>query len=99
MIIRKGYLVAEWYGVPTMPTTTFRWLVLHQVVNGIAFGCWMTARNHKLPHDAQINLDTPIIICQKGFPLTDPEKKKVQTAAHTFHNIRRRGEDHGMIRP
>jgi CubicO group peptidase (beta-lactamase class C family) len=99
VIIRKGYLVAEWYGVPTMPTTTFDGWSCTKSSTGIAFGLLLDdSRNHKLPHDAQINLDTPIYdFVPEGFPLTDPEKKKVKLRHVLSMTSGIPGEDHGMI--
>src|ERR1700691_3867421 len=57
VIIHKGYLVAEWYGLPAMPTTTFDGWSSTKSATGIAYGLLMDdSRNHKLPHDAQIDL-------------------------------------------
>jgi CubicO group peptidase (beta-lactamase class C family) len=99
VIIRKGYLVAEWYGVPTMPTTTFDGWSCTKSSTGIAFGLLLDdSRNHKLPHDAQISLDTPIYdFVPEGFPLTDPEKKKVKLRHILSMTSGIPGEDHGMI--
>lgn len=99
VIIRKGYLVAEWYGVPTMPTTTFDGWSCTKSSTGIAFGLLLDdSRNHKLPHDAQIDLDTPIYdFVPEGFPLTDPEKKKIKLRHVLSMTSAIPGEDHGMI--
>jgi len=99
VIIRKGYLVAEWYGVPTMPTTTFDGWSCTKSSTGIAFGLLLEdSRKHKLPHDAQIDLDTPIYdFVPEGFPLTDPEKKKIKLRHVLSMTSGIPGEDHGMI--
>jgi CubicO group peptidase (beta-lactamase class C family) len=55
------------------------------------------SRNHKLPKDAQIDLDTPIYdYVPEGFPLTDPEKKiKLKHVLSMTSGLA--GEDHGLI--
>jgi CubicO group peptidase (beta-lactamase class C family) len=99
VIIRKGYLVAEWYGVPTMPTTTFDGWSCTKSSTGIAFGLLMDdSRNHKLPNDAQIDLETPIYdYVPEGFPLTDPAKKKIKLRHVLSMTSGIPGEDHGII--
>ena len=99
IIIRKGYLVAEWYGLPTMPTTTFDGWSSTKSSTGIAFGLLLDdSRHHKLPHDAQIDLDTPIYdYVPEGFPLTDPEKKKIKLRHVLSMTSGLAGEDHGLI--
>ena len=60
VIIRHGYLVAEWFGVPTMPHTTFDVWSCIKSATGLAFGLLLDdSLHHKLPHDAQVTLDTP----------------------------------------
>lgn len=99
IIVRKGYLVAEWYGVPTMPTTTFDGWSSTKSSTGIAFGLLLDdSRHHKLPNDAQIDLDTPIYdYVPEGFPLTDPEKKKIKLRHVLSMTSGLAGEDHGLI--
>jgi CubicO group peptidase (beta-lactamase class C family) len=99
IIIRKGYLVAEWYGVPTMPTTTFDGWSSTKSSTGIAFGLLMDdSRHHKLPHDAQIDLDTPIYdYVPEGFPLSDPGKKNIKLRHVLSMTSGIPGEDHGLI--
>jgi CubicO group peptidase (beta-lactamase class C family) len=99
VVIRHGYLVAEWYGLPTMPTTTFDGWSCTKSSTGIAFGLMLDdSRNHKLPKDAQIDLDTPIYdYVPEGFPLTDPEKKKIKLRHVLSMTSGLAGEDHGLI--
>ena len=99
VVIRHGYLVAEWYGLPTMPTTTFDGWSCTKSSTGIAFGLMLDdSRNHKLPKDAQIDLDTPIYnYVPEGFPLTDPEKKKIKLGHVLSMTSGLAGEDHGLI--
>lgn len=99
VIVRKGYLVAEWYSVPAEPTTTFDGWSATKSATGIAFGLLMEdSRNHKLPHDAQIDLDTPIYdYIPEGFPLSDPEKKKIKLRHLLSMTSGIPGEDHGLL--
>jgi CubicO group peptidase (beta-lactamase class C family) len=79
VIIRHGYLVAEWFGVPTMPHTTFDVWSCTKSATGVAFGLLLDdSLHHKLLHDVQISLDTPAYdFVPEGRPLTDPEKQKI----------------------
>src|SRR5579871_6226238 len=99
VIIRKGYMVAEWFGVPAMPNTTFDGWSSTKSATGIAFGLLLDdSKNHKLPHDAQIDLDTPIYdYIPEGFPLSDPEKKKIKLRHILSMTSGIAGEDHGLI--
>jgi CubicO group peptidase (beta-lactamase class C family) len=99
VIIRNGYLVAEWYGVPAMPTTTFDGWSATKSSTGIAFGLLMDdSRNHKLPHDAQIDLDTPVFdYVPEAFPLSDPEKKGIKLRHLLTMTSGIPGENHGLI--
>jgi CubicO group peptidase (beta-lactamase class C family) len=99
VIIKNGYLVAEWYGVPTMPTTTFDGWSCTKSSTGIAFGLLLDdSRNHKLPKDAQITLDTPIYeYVPEGFPLSDPGKKQIKLRHVLSMTSGIPGEDHGLV--
>jgi CubicO group peptidase (beta-lactamase class C family) len=99
VIIRHGYLVAEWYGVPTMPTTTFDGWSCTKSSTGIAFGLLLDdSRHHKLLNDVQVDLDTPIYdFVPEGFPLSDPEKKKIKLRHILSMTSGIPGEDHGLI--
>src|SRR6201995_4442093 len=99
VIIHHGYLVAEWYGLPAMPTTTFDGWSSTKSATGIAFGLLMDdSRNHKLPHNAQIDLDTPIYdYVPEGLPLFDPEKKKIKLRHVLSMTSGFAGEDRGLI--
>ncbi len=99
VIIRHGYLVAEWYGVPTMPTTTFDGWSCTKSSTGIAFGLLLDdSLRHKLPNDAHIDLDTPIYdFVPEGLPLSDPEKKKIKLRHVLSMTSGIPGEDHGLI--
>ncbi len=79
-IIRHGYLVAEWFGMPAMPATTFDVWSCTKSATGIAFGLlFEDSRQHKLPNDVQINMDSAAYdFIPEGRPLTDPRKAKIQ---------------------
>src|ERR1700722_20929818 len=79
VIIRHGYLVAGWFGVPAMPHTTFDVWSCTKSATGVAFGLLMDdSVHHKLPHDAQVTLDTPLYdFVPEVKPLTDPEKQNI----------------------
>jgi len=78
-IVHKGYLVAEWFAVPAMPATTFDVWSATKSATGIAFGMLLDdSRNHKLPGDVKIDLDSPAYdFIPEGHPLTDPRKEKI----------------------
>jgi CubicO group peptidase (beta-lactamase class C family) len=99
VIIRKGYLVAEWFGVPAMPNTTFDGWSSTKSATGIAFGLMLEdSKNHKLPHDAQITLDTPIYdYVPEGLPLSDPEKQKIKLRHVLSMTSGIPGEGHGLF--
>lgn len=99
VIIHKGYLVAEWYGVPAMPTTTFDGWSSTKSSTGIAFGLLLDdSLHHKLPHDEKIDLNTPIYdYVPEGFPLSDSRKKDITLGQILSMTSNIPGEDHGLI--
>lgn len=80
VIIRHGYLVAEWFGVPTMPHTTFDVWSCTKSATGVAFGLLLDdSLHHKLPHNAEVTLDTPLYdFVPEGKPLSDPDKQDIK---------------------
>src|SRR5689334_4955909 len=80
VIVRKGFLVAEWFGVPAMPATTFDVWSATKSATGIAIGMLVDdSRNHRLPGNVLIDLDSPVYdLIPEGRPLTDPRKEKIQ---------------------
>jgi CubicO group peptidase (beta-lactamase class C family) len=99
VIIRHGYLVAEWFGVPTMPHTTFDVWSCTKSATGVAFGLLLDdSRHHKLPHDAQISLDTPVYdFVPEGRPLSDPEKQQIKLSNTLTMTSGIPGESRGVI--
>jgi len=79
-IVRKGYLVGEWFGVPAMPATTFDIWSCTKSATGIAFGMlFEDSRNHKLPGNTKIDLESAAYdFIPEGRPLTDPRKEKIK---------------------
>ena len=79
-IVRNGYLVAEWFGMPAMPATTFDVWSCTKSATGIAFGMLFDdSRNNKLPDNTKIDLDSAAYdFIPEGRPLTDPRKAKIQ---------------------
>jgi len=99
VIIRHGYLVAEWFGVPTMPHTTFDVWSCTKSATGVAFGLLLDdSLHHKLPHDIQISLDTPVYdFVPEGYPLSDPEKQKIKLRNTLTMTSGIPGESRGLI--
>jgi CubicO group peptidase (beta-lactamase class C family) len=99
VIVRKGYLVAEWFGVPAMPATTFDVWSATKSATGIAFGMLLDdSRNHKLPGNATIDLDSPVYdFIPEGRPLTDARKEKIQLKHLLSMTSGIPGESQGVI--
>ena len=79
VVIRHGYLVREWYGVPAMPQTSFDAWSATKSATGTAFGMLLKSSQHKLPRNTQIDLDSlayPYI--PEAYPLTDERKAKIK---------------------
>lgn len=79
-IVRNGYLVREWFGVPAMPETTFDVWSCTKSATGIAFGMMFEdSRDHKLPGDQKIDLESAAYdFIPEGRPLSDPRKGKIK---------------------
>ena len=80
VIIHRGHLVREWFGVPAMPATTFDAWSCTKSATGIAYGLLLDdSRNHKLPNNTQIDLDSPAYeFVPEGRPLSDSRKAKIK---------------------
>jgi CubicO group peptidase (beta-lactamase class C family) len=80
VIVRKGYLVAEWFGVPAMPATTFDVWSSTKSATGIAVGMLLDdSRNHRLAGNVAIDLESPAYdFIPEGHPLTDPRKAEIK---------------------
>jgi CubicO group peptidase (beta-lactamase class C family) len=80
VIVRKGYLAAEWFGVPAMPATTFDIWSGTKSATGIAMGMLLDdSRHHRLPGNVSIDLESPAYdFIPEGQPLTDPRKGRIK---------------------
>jgi CubicO group peptidase (beta-lactamase class C family) len=97
-IVRKGYLVGEWFGVPAMPATTFDIWSCTKSATGIAFGMLLDdSRNHTLPGNTSIDLDSPVYdLIPEGRPLTDPRKANIKLKHLLSMTSGIPGESHGI---
>jgi CubicO group peptidase (beta-lactamase class C family) len=79
-IVRNGYLVREWFGVPPMPATTFDVWSCTKSATGIALGMMFDdSRNHKLPGNERVDLETTAYdFIPEARPLSDPRKDKIK---------------------
>ena len=78
-IVRRGYLVAEWYQNATYPDTRFNIHSCTKSFTGTAFGIlFEEARRGVLEEGVQLDLDTPAYtLIPAGHPLTDPRKEAI----------------------
>ena len=99
LVIRHGYLVREWFGVPAMPQTTYDVWSSTKSATGIAYGLLLDdSRNHRLPHDAQIDLDSKAYsFIPEGYPLTDPRKVAITIRQLLTMTSGIPGESHGLV--
>lgn len=79
VIIRNGYLVAEWYENSALATTRYDIWSCTKSFTGTAFGILLgDCRDGKLPADKTIELDSPAYaFIPEGYPLTDPQKGRI----------------------
>ncbi len=79
VIVRNGYLVAEWNEPSGQPAATFNVASCTKSFTGTAFGIlFEDCRQGKLPSDRSIDLDTPAYrFIPEGHPLSDPRKERV----------------------
>lgn len=79
VIIRRGYLVAEWYANGARPDTTFNIHSCTKSFTGTAYGIlFEDSRQGRPPAPSGIGLDTPAYpLIPKGYPLTDPRKERI----------------------
>jgi CubicO group peptidase (beta-lactamase class C family) len=80
VIVRNGYLVREWFGVPTMPATTFDVWSCTKSATGIAFGLLFDdSRNYRLPNDQKVDLEsTAYDFIPERRPFSDPRKGEIK---------------------
>ena len=98
VVIRHGYVVKKWMGGNTMAQTTFDLWSGTKSATGIAYGLLFDdSRNHRLPKDAQIDLDSPAYsFIPEGYPLSDPAKEKIKLRHLLSMTSGIPGEDHGI---
>lgn len=99
LVIRHGYIVREWMGVPAMPQTAFDVWSSTKSATGIAYGLLLDdSRRHRLPQDAQIDLDSPAYaFIPEGYPLSDPGKAQIKLRHLLSMTSGIPGESHGII--
>jgi Beta-lactamase len=78
-VVRNGYLVREWYGVPAFASSTFDIWSCSKSLTVTAFGLLFDyIRNHKLPNDAQIAMDSRAYdFIPAGHPFSDPRNEMI----------------------
>ena len=78
VVIRHGYIVREWLS-GVYPSTTFNIFSCTKSFTATAFGLlFEDSRNHKLPNDAQVDLESRAYdFIPAGHPLSDPRKEKI----------------------
>lgn len=79
VIIRRGYLVDEWYAGGARPDTLFNIHSCTKSFTGTAYGLlFEDSRRGRLPGAATIDLDTPAYpLVPAGYPLTDVRKERI----------------------
>lgn len=99
LVIRHGYIAAEWMGVPSMPQTTFDVWSCTKSATGIAYGLLLDdSRRRRLPGNAQISLESQAYsYISEGNPLTDPAKEKIELRHLLNMTSGIPGEDHGIL--
>ena len=99
VVIRHGYLVREWFGVPAMPQTTYDVWSSTKSATGIAYGLLFDdSRNHRLRSHAQIDLDSKAYaFIPEGRPLSDPLKEQTTIRQLLTMTSGIPGESHGLV--
>jgi CubicO group peptidase (beta-lactamase class C family) len=99
VIVRKGYMVGEWFGVPAMPGTTFDAWSCTKSATGMAYGLLLDdSRHHRLPHGVQVDLDTPVMnLIPEAQPLSDERKQQIRLRHLLTMTSGIKGESHGLI--
>lgn len=79
VIVRNGYLVAEWYENSALTTTRYDIWSCTKSFTGTAYGILLDdCRQGKLPPDRTIDLDSPAYaFIPEGHPLTDSRKERI----------------------
>jgi CubicO group peptidase (beta-lactamase class C family) len=79
VIVRHGYVVAEWYANGAGPASTFNIHSCTKSFTGTAYGLlFADSRQGGAGAPAEIGLDTPAYAhIPAGYPLTDPRKERI----------------------
>ena len=79
VIVRRGYLVAEWYENGALPDTTFNIYSCTKSFTGTAYGILFDdGRRDRPPSGQAVDLDSPAYsYIPAGYPLTDPRKERI----------------------
>jgi len=79
VVVRRGYLVAEWYENGTLPDTTFNIYSCTKSFTGTAYGILFEDERQARPHSGQaVDLDSLAYAhIPAGYPLTDPRKERI----------------------
>jgi len=79
VIIRHGYLVAEWLTFNVLPPTRFDLWSGTKSFTGTAWGLlFENSRQGRLPRGQRVDLDTPAYaLIPEGSPLSDPRKEAI----------------------
>jgi CubicO group peptidase (beta-lactamase class C family) len=98
VVIRGGHLVREWYGVPSMPATTYDVWSCTKSATGIAYGMLMEdSLSGKLPKGRKIDLESRAYdFIPEGYPLSDPRKDKIKIKHLLTMTSGIPGEDEGI---
>ncbi len=98
VIIRHGWLVAEWYENHCLTTTRFDVWSATKSFTGTAYGLlFEDSRQGKLPGGKRVELDTPAYpFIPEGYPLTDPRKERITLRHLLTMTSGIPGEKHGI---
>jgi CubicO group peptidase (beta-lactamase class C family) len=79
VVIRRGYLVAEWYANGARANTLFNIYSCTKSFTGTAYGLlFEDIRQGRLLASPNVDLDTPAYLhIPAGYPLTDPRKERI----------------------
>ena len=79
VVIRRGWLAAEYHEVSALATTRFDIWSCTKSFTGTAYGLLLEdSRQGRLPNGLQVDLDTPAYDhIPEGHPLTDPRKARI----------------------
>jgi CubicO group peptidase (beta-lactamase class C family) len=99
VVVRNGYLVGKWYGVPAFASSTFDICSYTRSLTATAFRLLFDdSHTHKLPNDAQTAMDSRAYdFIPAGHPLSDPRKEKILLRHLLSMTSGIPGEDRGII--